>query len=68
MLLLLSLVVRCRLQREADAQYGGHGRQSEDGDDVAAVGLVVVAAAVPQLLLDEVRVGEVEFHHLAHWD
>ena len=56
------------MQREADAQYGGHRRQSEDGDDVAAVGLVVVAAAVPQLLLDEVRVGEVEFHHLDHWD
>ena len=62
------LAERCLLQREADTQYGGHSRQSEDGDDVAAVGLVVVAAAVPQLLLDEVRVGEVEFHHLDHWD
>ena len=40
------------LQRKADAQDGNHRRQREDGEDVAAVGLVVVAAAVPHLLLD----------------
>ena len=50
---------RCRSQREAGAQDGHHRRQCEEGDDVAAVGLVVVAAAVPQLVSDPFFIEEV---------
>ena len=54
-----------RSQREADAQSGRQRRQREDDCDVAAVGLVVVTEAVPQVVLGEKGLGEIKLHHVA---